>query len=74
MVCKKNDPLFVWGRDRKIYPLGSPFDLMMPNCDPRDRFFYPTLTLLIDSYIMHEDDWYLAGSWEEEKVTRWFSY
>ena len=24
--------------------------LMMPNGDPRDRFFYPTLTLMIDSY------------------------
>ena len=22
----------------------------MPNSDPRDRFFYPTLTLIIDSY------------------------
>ena len=25
---------------------------MMPNGDPRDGFFYPTLTLMIDSYIM----------------------
>ena len=24
--------------------------LVMPNGDPRDRFFYPTLTLMIDSY------------------------
>ena len=24
--------------------------LMMSNCDPWDRFFYPTLTLMIDSY------------------------
>ena len=24
--------------------------LGMPNGDPRDRFFYPTLTLMIDSY------------------------
>ena len=24
----------------------------MPNGDPRDRFFYPTLTLMIDSYII----------------------
>ena len=23
----------------------------MPYCDPRDGFFYPTLTLMIDSYI-----------------------
>ena len=27
--------------------------LMMPNGDPRDRFFYPTLTLMIDSYSLH---------------------
>ena len=26
----------------------------MPNGDPRDGFFYPTLTLMIDSYIVHE--------------------
>ena len=25
---------------------------MMPNSDPQDRFFYPTLTLMIDSYIL----------------------
>ena len=25
---------------------------MMPNGDPRDGFFYPTLTLMMDSYIM----------------------
>ena len=24
--------------------------LMMPNNDPRDRFFYPSLTLMMDSY------------------------
>ena len=24
--------------------------LVMPNCDPQDGFFYPTLTLMIDSY------------------------
>ena len=26
--------------------------LVMPKGDPRDRFFYPTLTLLMDSYIL----------------------
>ena len=25
--------------------------LVMPNCDPLDRFFDPTLTLMIDSFI-----------------------
>ena len=23
---------------------------MIPNCDPRDNFFYPTLTFVMDSY------------------------
>ena len=23
---------------------------VMPNSDPRDRYFYPTITLIIDSY------------------------
>ena len=27
-------------------------NLVMPNGDPRNRFFYPTLTLTIDSYIL----------------------
>ena len=26
--------------------------LMMPNGDPRDAFFYPTLTLMVESYIL----------------------
>ena len=26
--------------------------LVMPNCDPQVRFFYPTLTLMIDPYNM----------------------
>ena len=26
----------------------------MPNGDPQDRFFYPTLTLMIDSYSLAE--------------------
>ena len=30
----------------------SSTSLVMPNCDPRDGFFYPTLTLRIDSYIL----------------------
>ena len=25
----------------------------MPNSDPRDKFFYPTLTLMIDSYYIY---------------------
>ena len=29
--------------------------LVMLNGDPRDRFFYPSLTLMIDSYIIDGD-------------------
>ena len=29
----------------------SPASLVMPNGDPRDGFFYPTLTPMVDSYI-----------------------
>ena len=27
---------------------------MMPNCDPRDGFFYATLTHMIDSYTLKD--------------------
>ena len=37
MVSKKKSLLFVWGWD----------SLVMPNGDPRGRFFYPTLTLIM---------------------------
>ena len=116
MVSKKNNPLFVWGSDRRVHPLGSLFvvtwqaswcqtvilgmaeevlvfcmmrpkflkiikkkkrwwarkiihysciihnpflgitichhsaSLVMPNGDPQDGFYYPTLALIIDSY------------------------
>ena len=54
MVSKKKNPLFVLGWDRKIHRRGSPLVIfrkaMMPNSDPRDRLFNPTLTLMIDSY------------------------
>ena len=43
------------GRIEKSVPqdhrLSSLASLVMPNGDPRDGFFYPTLTLRIDSYI-----------------------
>ena len=29
-------------------------NLVMPIGDPRDRFFYPTLTLMIDSYFLSQ--------------------
>ena len=28
---------------------------MMPICDPRDGFFYPILTLMMDSYNLFQD-------------------
>ena len=37
----------------------------MPNGDPRDKFFYPNLTLIIDSYII----W----MWEEISLTNAFN-
>ena len=36
-------------RHRRLSSLAS---LVMPNGDPRDIFFYPTLTLMIDSNIL----------------------
>ena len=33
----------------------------MPNGDPRDGFFYPTLTLMIDSYMLTVD--YIEAHW-----------
>ena len=30
------------------------FAILMPNGDPLDGFFYPTLTLMIDSYILYK--------------------
>ena len=36
-------------RDHRLSSLGKPLDASR---DPRDRFSYPILTLLIDSYIL----------------------
>ena len=36
---------------------------MMPNGNPRDRFFYPTFTLMIDSYNMHNLLWKMLFIW-----------
>ena len=33
---------------------------MTPNSDPRDGFFYPTLTLMTDSYINQQDKGWLT--------------
>ena len=52
MVSKKKNLLFVWGWVWKICPSWSPFVLVMPKCDPRDRFFSPNLKLMIASYIL----------------------
>ena len=51
LTSKKKNPLFVWGWDRKICPSPSvSISPIMPKSDPRDTFFYPTRTLMIDSY------------------------
>ena len=56
MVVKKKNPLFVWGgieksvpRDHHLLSLGKPWHWASLG-DPWDRFFYPTLTLMMDSY------------------------
>ena len=41
MVSKKNPAITVCHHSAS---------LVMPNGDPRDRFFYPTLTLMIDPF------------------------
>ena len=56
MVNKKKILLFVWRWDRKIRPLDSPFVITQHAlwCQMvilRKDFFYPTLTLVIDSFI-----------------------
>ena len=43
-------------KDRKIGPFGFFYhhsaSLVMPNSDPKDGFFYPTLPLIIDFFIL----------------------
>ena len=56
MVNKIKNPLFVYGSDRKNPSLGITVrhhlaSLAKLNGDPGDGFFYPTLTLMTDSYI-----------------------
>ena len=40
------------GYHAKATYIGYMSSLVMPNGDPRDEFFYPTITLMIDSYIL----------------------
>ena len=59
MVSKKKNPLFVLGWDRKIRPSRSPIfhhsaSLVMPIGDPRDGFFYLTLSNELES---DHNDW-----------------
>ena len=44
----------------------------MPICDPRDGFFFPTLTLMMDSYILAQnaDNVACSGHKFYEFVTR----
>ena len=54
VVGKKKNPLFLWGWDRKIRPSQSQFVITRQaswcQTEPRDRLFYPTLILMMDSY------------------------
>ena len=55
-MSQKKNPLFVWGWDSKNLSLAITVchhsaSLVMPIGDPWDGFFYPTLTIMIDSYI-----------------------
>ena len=58
MVSKKKNPLFVWGWDIKTRLTGSLFVITLQAwwCqmvyNSWDRFFYPTLTLMVDSYFL----------------------
>ena len=57
IVSKKNNPLFVREWDKKNLSLVSTVChhlacLVMPSGDPPDIFFHPTLTLMMDSYIL----------------------
>ena len=54
LVSKKYNPVFVRGQDRKFFPhdhhLSSVGNLVMTIGDPWGVFFYPNLTLMMDSY------------------------
>ena len=56
MVNKKNNFIIVSEWDKKksleINACHDPGSLAMPNGDPRDGFFFPTLTLMIYSFII----------------------
>ena len=47
----------------------------MPNSHPLDRFYYPTLTLVIDSYIVVRIDFQNMGQLPEvHELTDMFSF
>ena len=53
MMCKKKIHYLCEDGIEKplmIYVCHHSASLMMPIGDPRDRFFYPTLTLMVDPY------------------------
>ena len=56
VVSKKNNYYLCEGRIEKSAPQDHHLSLLpslvMPYGDPRDEFYYPTLTLMIDSYII----------------------
>ena len=54
MVSKKKNILFVWGEDRKILSSGSPFVITRQASWCQTMTPGPTLTLIIDYFILPE--------------------
>ena len=50
MVSKKKIHLLCEDGIEKSVPSDYHLSSLMPNVNPREGFFYPTLTLMIDSY------------------------
>ena len=65
--AKKKNPLIVWEWDRKLLYLGITIrhhlaSLVIPIGDPRNRFVYPNLTLMMDYIlIIHPEDHRVAS-------------
>ena len=72
MMSKKKNPLFVRGWDRKIHPSGSSFVITMPNGDRQDRFFYPTLTLMMDTCNPDHHQEYSILEIQQSELTKMF--
>ena len=63
VVSKKRNPLLVWEWDRKIHPDHRLSSLGITIGYPWDGFLYPTLTLMMDSYIHGDKNNELIIAW-----------